>query len=74
MVNITITIAVTISKIAPTTYINKVINNAKVNRKEIDELEEKRNLKKDEYNITKNIDLKNVMILRKLIMFVEFIY
>lgn len=40
--------------------INKVLNNAKENRKDIDELEEKRHLKKDEYNIAKNIDLKNL--------------
>lgn len=40
--------------------INKVLNNAKSNRKDIDELEEKRHLKKDEYNIAKNIDLKNL--------------
>lgn len=40
--------------------INKVLDNAKENRKDIDELEEKRNLKKDEYNIAKNIDLKNI--------------
>lgn len=40
--------------------INKVLNNAKENRKDIDELEEKRHLKKDEYNIAKNIDLKKL--------------
>lgn len=40
--------------------INKVLNNAKENRKDIDELENKRHLKKDEYNIAKNIDLKNI--------------
>lgn len=40
--------------------INKVIDYAKKNRVVKDELEEKRNLDKDEYNITKNIDLKKI--------------
>ena len=40
--------------------INKVLTNAKENRKDIDELEDKRHLKKDEYNIAKNIDLKKL--------------
>lgn len=40
--------------------INKILNTAKENRKDIDEREEKRHLKKDEYNIAKNIDLKNL--------------
>lgn len=45
--------------------INKILNTAKENRKDIDELEEKRHLKKDEYNIAKNIDLKNLDKYRK---------
>lgn len=40
--------------------INKVLISAKENRVYKDELENKRKLDKDEYNITKSIDLKNI--------------
>lgn len=45
--------------------INKVLTDARANRKDIDELEEKRNLKKDEYNIAKNISSKEIERLKK---------
>lgn len=40
--------------------INKVLNSAKKNRTTRDLLEDKRSLNNDEYNITKNVDLKKI--------------